>query len=85
MLRIVCFLSASVAANTVTWRGRAIAHDRELVFPVEQPCELAGRVRGILRSHLDPRSVWLQDSVKAGLALALAVAVAGAGQLEHGF
>lgn len=85
VLRMVGFLSASVAANTVTWRGASAPHDHELVFPVEQPCDLAGRVRGIIRSHLDPRSVWFQDSIKAALALGLAVAVAGFGQFEHGF
>jgi len=64
---------------------RAPTQHRELVFPVEQPCDLAGRVRGIVRSHLDPRSVWFQDSAKAALALGLAVAVAAVGNLEHGF
>jgi uncharacterized membrane protein YccC len=83
--RVIAYLATSVAANTSTWRGVPFTDARELVFPVEQPCDLRGRVAAILRAHLDPRSVWFQDSVRAGLALGAAVAVAGAARIDHGF
>jgi uncharacterized membrane protein YccC len=83
--RVIAYLCASIAANTSTWRGVPFTDDRELVFPVEQPCDLRGRVAVILRAHLDPRSVWFQDSVRGGLALGAAVAVAGAARIDHGF
>jgi Fusaric acid resistance protein-like len=58
------------------------ATPQQLWFLHARPAEL---VRHRLRTHLTPRSVYLQNAVRLGVGLAVARAVAGVLDLSHGF
>jgi Fusaric acid resistance protein-like len=88
--RLLLYLATSVHANvSVLLTGRG-PHDHEPgLAPLEAPTAVAGaslrRAAELVRTHAVPTSAWLQDSLRAGIALGAAVLIAGLASLGHGF
>jgi fusaric acid resistance family protein len=88
--RLVLYLATSVQANaSVLLTGRGPHDDVTGLAPLETPAGVAGatlrRATQLVRTHAVPTSAWLQDSVRAGIALGAAVLVADLASLGHGF
>jgi uncharacterized membrane protein YccC len=88
--RLVLYLATSVQANaSVLLTGRGPHDDVTGLAPLETPAGVAGatlrRAAQLVRTHAVPTSAWLQDSVRAGIALGAAVLVADLASLGHGF
>jgi uncharacterized membrane protein YccC len=88
--RLLLYLATSVHANvSVLLTGRGPEDDTAGLAPLEVPAVVAGatlrRLAQLVRTHAVPTSTWLQDSVRAGIALGAAVLIADLTSLEHGF
>jgi hypothetical protein len=88
--RLLLYLATSVQANaSVLLTGRGPHDDVPGLAPLEQPAGVPGatlrRAAQLVRTHAVPTSAWLQDSVRAGLALGAAVLIADLASLGHGF
>ncbi len=88
--RLLLYLATSVHANvSVLLTGRSPDDDAAGLAPLEAPAVVAGaalrRAAQLIRTHAVPTSAWLQDSVRAGIALGAAVLIADLASLQHGF
>ncbi|HEY3096567.1 MAG TPA: FUSC family protein [Acidimicrobiia bacterium] len=88
--RFLLYLATSVHANAlVLLTGRAPEDDATGLAPLEAPAVVAGatlrRAAQLVRTHAVPTSAWLQDSLRAGIALGAAVLIADLASLGHGF
>jgi hypothetical protein len=88
--RLLLYLATSVLANVSVLRtGRGPDDDTTSLAPLEAPTGVAGvtlrRAAQLVRTHAVPASAWLQDSVRAGIALGAAVLIADLTSLGHGF
>jgi uncharacterized membrane protein YccC len=86
-LRVLSFVVLSMATDAIVITGRAARVDQD-DFGVAEPTAAEGALhhaRRALAPHLARRSVWLRNSLRAGVALALSVLVAKVGDLGHAF
>src|SRR2546421_7142516 len=88
--RLLLYLATSVLANASVLRtARGPDDDTTSLAPLEAPAGVARvtlrRAAQLVRTHAVPASAWLQDSVRAGIALGAAVLIADLTSLGHGF
>jgi uncharacterized membrane protein YccC len=88
--RVLLYLATSLQGNVaVLLTGRAPERNAAGLAPLEVPVVTVGatlrRVASLVRTQAVPTSSWLQDSLRAGVALAAAVLVAGLASIDHGF
>jgi uncharacterized membrane protein YgaE (UPF0421/DUF939 family) len=88
--RLLLYLATSARANA----GVLLGHDPGDVpvaglLALEYPTVASGatlsRAVDVVRANAVPRSAWLQDSLRAGIALGVAVLVADLASLDHAF
>ncbi len=85
-IRVLSYITLAMAVDALVIGGHRmrVEDDFALVEPAE-PQGTWSRVRETLRPHMALRSVWLHNSLRAGLALALSVLVAKAIDIGHAF
>ena len=85
-IRVLSYITLSMAVDALVISGRPVhvEDDFAVIEPVA-PQGAWGNAVDTLAPHLAMRSVWLHNSLRAGLALALAVLVAKATDLAHAF
>ena len=88
--RVLLYLATSARANAAV----VLEHDTGDVpvpglLPLELPAVASGatlrRAFDLVRANAVPRSAWLQDSLRAGIALGAAVLIADLASLDHAF
>jgi len=88
--RLLLYLATSARANAAVVLG----HDTGDVpvaglLPLEAPAVASGatlrRAFDLVRTNGVPRSAWLQDSLRAGVALGIAVLIADLASIDHAF
>jgi uncharacterized membrane protein YccC len=84
--RVLSYIVLSMAVDALVMSGRSAAIDDDFVI-IESPAPVGPwrHAINVLQPHLAPRSVWLHNSLRAGLALALSVLVAKVSDVSHAF
>ncbi|MCC6193989.1 MAG: FUSC family protein [Burkholderiales bacterium] len=85
-LRVLSYITLGMAVDALVITGHPVPIDDD--FAVSEPTAPLGtwqHAADVLAPHLSPKSVWLHNSLRAGVALALAVLVAKLGDVGHAF